>query len=362
MSIFSNTTFNMNRSGLRFSVVMTMLWVSVLSVLYFFFVDLSMLPSSVSTPTHTRDLVDAVVFIAAGKMAQDPMVDLSVQSLRRVGQWEGDIYVLTDRPSCFSVAVERFNVKPVAISSELTSTIVHIKTLKATLFDFLPMEITNIIYMDVDIVVAKKLSAFLTDLNTQLVDFAKHKKRGSTSSNDNEAVSQQNIALRDTGSGSGAMVSLSNENAPDFAMFLDAGGHFAGSWVSGVERWHTGVMWARRGSGTQCLSKWAELLMSGKYQSDQEAIDEAERQGSCPNAMVLSFRHLLFAKDYLMILFRGGQTYIHFTAAGRKEDRDAFYSNMVMPTLRGSIRPKLDLSELGQSKDCNAKEHPLMGH
>jgi hypothetical protein len=53
-----------------------------------------------------------------------------------------------------------------------------------------------------------------------------------------------------------------------------------------------------------------------------------------------------------MMLFRGGQTFIHFTAAGRAEDRDAFYSGIVMPLLRGSIRPKLDLGHLDTEKQC----------
>ena len=239
-----------------------------------------------------------------------------------------------------------------------------------------PPQVENILYMDVDIVVAHKLSGFLNEFNEQLVTFAKtHRETevgyvgraaeggGSAGSSAAtrlaEGMRQQAKAMRLVDTGSGTTFEITSTNAPDFAMFLDGGSHFAGDWVAGVEKWHTGVMWARRGAGEKCMAAWADLLSQGRFDSDQQALDAVELDmGACSRAMALSFRHLLFAKDYLMMLFRGGQTFIHFTAAGRAEDRDAFYSNLVMPLLRGNIRPKLDLSLLDHPKVCT-KEHPL---
>ena len=237
----------------------------------------------------------------------------------------------------------------------------------------------NILYMDVDIVVARKLSGFLNEFNEQLVTFAKtHRETEvgyvgtATAAADvdgsvvkgaatrlAEGMRQQAKAMSLVDTGSGTTFEITSTNAPDFAMFLDGGSHFAGDWVTGVEKWHTGIVWARRGAGESCMAAWADLLLQGKFDSDQQALDAVELDmGACPRAMALSFRHLLFAKDYLMMLFRGGQTFIHFTAAGRAEDRDAFYSKLVMPLLRGNIRPRLDLSLLDVPKVC-AREHPL---
>jgi len=101
------------------------------------------------------------------------------------------------------------------------------------------------------------------------------------------------------------------------------------------------------------MAEWKKQLEIGAFQSDQQALDEAEILGKCPHTLVLSFRHLLFAKDYLMMIFRGGQTFTHFTAAGRKEDQDWFYGGVVMPRLRGGIRPKLNLDNLDKVKQCS---------
>jgi hypothetical protein len=86
-------------------------WAVVILAAYMFFVDLSILPSAVTAPNHSPDLVHAVVMLAGGHMAEDAMVDLSVQSLRRVGGWQGDVYILTDRPECFASTVASFNVQ-----------------------------------------------------------------------------------------------------------------------------------------------------------------------------------------------------------------------------------------------------------
>lgn len=146
----------------------------------------------------------------------------------------------------------------------------------------------------------------------------------------------------------------------DYGAFLDAKGHYVG-FCSGCEKWHTGVVWLQRhakevielsapssedqnviesvsvsgsdasirkldaspaaqmGSKTgpdTCMSAWETILLSGRFNTDQESLDEAERIGACPSALILPGKHLLFAKDYIGMALTAGQTFLHLTAAG----------------------------------------------
>ena len=65
-----------------------------------------------------------------------------------------------------------------------------------------------------------------------------------------------------------------------------------------------------------CMSAWENILLSGRFNTDQESMDEAEKIGACPHALVLPSKHLLFAKDYIGMFFTAGQTFLHLTAAG----------------------------------------------
>ena len=363
------------------SSYVTIIWVILFLITYLFIVDLSALHQSVQTPSHSPDLVHAVVMIAGGYMAKNPLVDLSIQSLRRVGGWEGKIYILTDKVDCFNKPINiidnvtsnsnsgsskadfvhkdtvslpstalKYDVQVISIPPERMNTVMKIKTLKTQLFEFLPSDISNVLYMDVDIVVSRKLTGFLNDLNEQLGSHALDRKgRSSSSSSSSSSIPQETMDIRNTIS---KQITITSDNAPDYAMFLDAGGHFAGSWVSGVEKWHTGVIWYRRGAGVACMDAWRNEIESGNHGSDQESLDAAEIKGSCKHPMILSFRHLLFAKDYLMMIFRGGQTFTHFTAAGRGDELDPFYKNIIIPQLRRSIRPRLKLDGVDGSKQC----------
>lgn len=364
----------------QISSYVTIIWVILFLITYLFIVDLSALHQSVQTPSHSPDLVHAVVMIAGGYMATNPLVDLSIQSLRRVGAWEGRIYVLTDKVDCFNKPItkivdtttsssssssttdntnkdtislpstaSKYDVQVIHVPPDRMNTVMKIKTLKTQLFEFLPDDVSNVLYMDVDIVVSRKLTGFLNDLNEQLARHAADRKHSSSSSGGNDKDPHDSLDIRNTVS---KRITITSDNAPDYAMFLDAGGHFAGSWVSGVEKWHTGVIWYRRGAGVACMNAWKNEIESGNHSSDQESLDAAEIKGECKYPMTLSFRHLLFAKDYLMMLFRGGQTFTHFTAAGRGDELDPFYKNIVIPQLRKSIRPRLKLDGLEGNKQC----------
>ena len=113
------------------------------------------------------------------------------------------------------------------------------------------------------------------------------------------------------------------------------------------------ILWLRRGLGEHCLAKWSELILSGSYGSDQEALDAAEKVGSCPNSYSLPTRHLLFGKDYIAMVLTSGQTFIHLTAAGRPETQDYLYREVVVPRIRNSLHPPLDPRKLVGRKQCS---------
>lgn len=118
-------------------------------------------------------------------------------------------------------------------------------------------------------------------------------------------------------------------------------------------------MWLRRGKGEACLKKWEEILLSGRFDTDQESLDAAEKEGACANILSFPTRHLLFAKDYIGMTLTSGQTFIHLTAAGRPEDTDYFYREMVVPRIQNSLHPPLNPKKLLKRKVCVAK--PLGG-
>ena len=37
-----------------------------------------------------------------GSMAAEPMVDFSIASVRKIGKWTEEIFVITDKPACFT--------------------------------------------------------------------------------------------------------------------------------------------------------------------------------------------------------------------------------------------------------------------
>ena len=77
----------------------------------------------------------------------------------------------------------------------------------------------------------------------------------------------------------------------------------------------------QRSEGQACRTGWGKILESGKFETDQESLDEAEKIGDCPRMKNLYSRHLLFAKDYIGWIFTGGHTFVHVTAAGRPDSQ-----------------------------------------
>lgn len=293
-----------NKSTARILLV----WIGLVIIFYSF---LSPEPREDITMLKSGHGVQSVVFIAMGKLAKESIVDGAIASLRTVGKWEGAIHILTDKDTCFAAATRDHNA--LVMHTDAVDSIIKIKSMKSRLFDYLPADINSILYMDVDILVTKNLNFFLHDLHQQ---------------------------------------ALARQTPPDYGMFLDAGGHFFG-FCSGCEKWHTGIIWMQRGVGVECLQTWEKILLSGQFDTDQESIDEAERQNKCPNAMSFSSKHLLFAKDYFAMYLTPSRTFVHLTAISRIDSQDFLYKNYIVPSVRSSLKSAgLNMKKYEDAKIC----------
>ena len=325
------------------------LWIIVIVCFYNWFVEEPEV-SNYDIAIPTNQMINAVVFIAMSSLSSDPMVDSSIASVRKNGLWEGDIFIITDHPNCFSKTAEKFKIKTVEVPK--TDDIIQIKALKAKLFDYLPLSVQGILYLDVDIVIKQDLQDFLRDMSEMII------KNDIPLRTAKLSLKSTPLHLRLINVKNNSLVAdmySSPSSKFDFAAFPDAKGHFVG-FCSGCEKWHTGIMYFRRGMGTGCLEAWHKILLSGKYGTDQQSLDEAELLGYCPNAHFLPKKHLLFAKDYIAMIFTSGQTFIHMTSAGRLATQDLFYRNIVVPRLR-TISPSLNEGDLPAASwsDSNSK-------
>lgn len=282
----------------RLSVQVLFLWIFIIIIVYLIYLPYDN-TSSVYIQNPSND-IDAIVFIAMGKLAQEYVTDNAISSVRNIGKWKGDIYIITDFESCFSETKITNDVKIVEIAP--IGTLMEIKALKAKLMYLLPAHVNSALYMDVDILVSKRLDFFFNDVHYAI-----------------EQIRNRN-----------------KDNQPDFGMFLDAGGHFFG-FCSGCEKWHTGVIYLSRDSGKSCLQEWEKVILSGKYDTDQQSIDDVYNRGYCPNALVLPSKHLLFAKDYFALFLTPSRTFIHLTSINRLDSQDFFYTKYVVPNLRSSL-------------------------
>jgi hypothetical protein len=277
-----------------------------------------------SDPRHKRELhVDAFVYIAMNRTATQNNIDYSVETLRNIGTWRGDIYILTDKTLfCFDYLIKTHGVKLIEIPPQ--KSLIDIKNLKPTMFKYLPETVQSVVYLDADIIVAKSLIPFFQTTRLDVIRSRHISKRLNISS---------------------------NAASFDFAMFPDAKGHYVG-FCSGCEKWHTGVVVLQRKlpGEDSCMRMWSDNLLSGKFDTDQEAVDAAEQVGACPVARSLSTRYLLFAKDYIGMLLSSGQTFIHVTGAERMATQDFFYREVITPRIYKSLEPAVSRNTLTAMK------------
>ena len=130
-------------------IVAILIWCTMLIFSYIFLIPQTLTISPDYGLSPKKRLVDAIVLIAMGKMAEDSMIDFSICSIRKIGNWRGDIYLLTDRVDRFADAKAIHDLKIVEMKP--LNTIIEIKALKPKLLQYLPKIIVGALYLDVDI-------------------------------------------------------------------------------------------------------------------------------------------------------------------------------------------------------------------
>jgi hypothetical protein len=221
----------------KLPVRVILVWLAVVAICYNLFSvhDPDTAQIMYIPPSH---LVDAVVFVAMGAMASDPMVDYSIASVRKLGKWNGEIYVITDAPDCFSDAVRDYEVKTIEVPP--AKSIIEIKALKPKLMSMVPPHINGVLYMDVDILVTKNLASFFRDMGTMIYTKQLEANRKAGAKTGVPAGSNTLPATTVDSAGSNAVNTLEIDPTFDMAAFLDAKGHFVG-FCAGCEKWHSGV-------------------------------------------------------------------------------------------------------------------------
>ena len=349
-------------------------WLVVFCSLYYIYNSQSELDAFVvQTPTESSSSVDllssykldAVVYIAMGRMAADTTLDYSIVSLRQLGKYTGPIFIITDSPDCFQSLIsmdlfptttassnkhtsynshhlnnDKTFIKTIVVPPEVALT--KIKALKTQILKLVPTEYKSIVYLDVDILVTKPLHSFIYDtIKAIIITRQKWNKENIVNTHIPSTIKMKTSVSSPLISSSTISSKFSNNTKTvphffDIAAFLDASGHYVG-FCDGCEKWHTGVLLYQREHGEACLKSWGEILLSGKYDTDQQSLDEAEKLGFCQTIIPFPKNHLLFAKDYIGWFLTSGHSFVHLTGAGRLKEQNYFYREIVVPRLRGSL-------------------------
>ncbi len=203
--------------------IISIVVISILCVLYFYFLIESPLQTSLNEYSisisargnvlPSKGLVDAIAYISMGQLSNTWMIDYSISSLRKLGKWNGDVYIITDSPDCFDDAVKKYDIKTIYVPA--VEDIIHIKLLKSKVMDILPKSVNNVLYLDADIIISRSLDVFFRDLNKSLLQ---QKADAIIDRSDNIPTAIESLPF-------------------DFAAFPDAKGHYFG-FCSGCEKWY----------------------------------------------------------------------------------------------------------------------------
>mmetsp|Transcript_13047 Transcript_13047/g.36599 ORF Transcript_13047/g.36599 Transcript_13047/m.36599 type:complete len:365 (+) Transcript_13047:1688-2782(+) len=219
----------------------------------------------------TQERLDGMVYICNGAGCDYSFLCHSINLLRFESNWQGPIYVISDRQDFISeAACENNRAKYEVIVAPETPTMMHMKNFKRQLFDLVPNNATRLIYIDADILPVGCLHDF-----------------------------------------------LANENPKDIGMFLD-------SWCKGCNKFLGGFVYMTNTEATRrCLQEWIDESSSDdfkRYKKDQDAMDSILAKGSVCNEAIhtLSSSYIeTFDDNMILPLFgviRGkAPTFQHFS-------------------------------------------------
>lgn len=188
-----------------------------------------------------ENMLDAVVYIAIapeqnpgrqdkkGRDGATGMMRLSIESLRKVGQYMGEVYVITDMeqvlhiPEIYNSAnlihFEGFGRLGAAEGNYYNA----VCDLKTRIFEYVPLSVETVLYLDTDVVVSAPLEPLLIEMSRM-------------------------FDRREEG------------NVPSMAAFQNNA-----PCGNGYPCWHAGVLYMTRERSLPCLSIWHDLHMSNAY-------------------------------------------------------------------------------------------------
>lgn len=272
----------------RGSVIATLIFLVVFTgYVIYVWTPIGLSLSAINFSVTSSKAVDAFVFICMGSWTNTTILHNAVSSLRTVGGWEGDVYVITDRQDGWPSLRDQYSVEVLGVDAVASKLAIH--SFKCQMFDLLPPHVHNVLYMDADIVVSRPLVPFLKYLG-------RHK----------EEYPLDNLGL-----------------------FRDSSGHFFGTCAE-CDYWHGGVMLSTRNVSEPCLHKWCDAIFSGQFPADQPALDFISvEEPECAHMFVMDSRFLMFMKDYASVFLRPAKTFSHVTAFGRLDEQTWFYRLVV---------------------------------
>lgn len=240
----------------------------------------------------TRERLDGMVYICTGKGCDYSFLCHSINLLRFESNYQGSIYVVSDRQDFISEsACDNNRPSYTVVVAPDTPTMMHMKNFKRQLFDLIPGNATSLIYIDADILPVGCLHDF-----------------------------------------------LEHESPKDIGMFLD-------SWCKGCNKFLGGFVYMRSTDATrECLRDWIEESSSDdfkRYKKDQDAMDSILRKGSvCTTAIhTMSSAYIeTFDDNMILPLFgviRGKTpTFQHFSHGIRELP--------VWPRIKGNIEAQIE--------------------
>lgn len=188
-----------------------------------------------------EDMLDAVVYVAirpegysgwegnAKANGGTGMLRLSIESLRKVGQYKGEIYVITDMEQVLDTLERQYGATLIHFGGlgRLDAAKGHyfnaVCDLKTKVFEFVPDTVATVLYLDSDIVVTTTLRPFLEEMQGVFDG-----KRGAKVPS----------------------MALFENNAPC---------------GEGFPCWHAGILYMTRERSLPCLKAWHEYHSSYDY-------------------------------------------------------------------------------------------------
>lgn len=185
-----------------------------------------------STVVRTNEPV--LVYIAHGQHASH-MLPQSLTSLAELGEWPGEVAIITDHPVCVKHAVPKSaaDLKLHILATTGRHDVMSMKRDKALIFHHLDaagINASTVLYIDTDIIIGGSMKKFLD------------------------------------------MTRSPRYKSQHMLMYMDNGYHNATG-----ESWHGGLMFLRRSPATEsCLAQWSQQIASGLWSRDQRALFSTE--------------------------------------------------------------------------------------